>query len=126
MHGKKRRTKMRVAKLSVVVVLLMSLFLVSCSGSPTQAPQGSTAPNEVLLKGFAFNPVSLTVKVGTTVTWTNEDDAIHTVTSDTGVFESGDLAKGDTFTYTFTQAGVFSYHCEPHKQNMTGTITVTE
>lgn len=89
-----------------------------------QSSAGSTA--EISLVNFSFSPKELTIKKGTTITWTNEDSAVHTVTSDTDVFASGNLAKGDTFSYTFTTAGTFPYHCIPHKANMTGTIVVTD
>ncbi|HKX73796.1 MAG TPA: plastocyanin/azurin family copper-binding protein [Acidimicrobiia bacterium] len=56
----------------------------------------------------------LTVKVGTTVTWTNDDDQMHTVTDVNGGFDSGFLQPGDTWSYTFTTAGEFEYYCLPH------------
>ncbi len=71
-----------------------------------------------------FSPASLTVSVGDTVTWLNTDSMTHTVTSDTGAFDSGLLSPGDRWSYTFTQAGTYAYHCTPHPQ-MTGTIVVT-
>jgi hypothetical protein len=57
------------------------------------------------------------------VEWTNQDGVMHTSTSDGGVWDSGLLGQGETFTYTFTLAGDHPYHCTPHP-NMTGTITV--
>jgi plastocyanin len=116
------------------------ILLAACSGKPatmlsyspassTQAPTSDTGSSavspEVTIKGFAFTPGTLTIKVGTTVKWTNQDSVAHTVTSDTGLFDSGDLAAGDTFSYTFTQAGTFAYHCTMHP-SMTATIVVTE
>ncbi|MCB1246045.1 MAG: cupredoxin domain-containing protein, partial [Acidimicrobiia bacterium] len=82
----------------------------------------------------AYSPNELTVKVGTTVTWVNNDTTMHTVTSGTvtdnvpnsdGIFDSGFLAEGDTFSYTFTEVGEFPYHCLPHPW-MQGTVIVTE
>jgi plastocyanin len=61
--------------------------------------------------------------VGDTVTWTNDDSTTHTVTADAGAFKSNDLAPGDKFTFTFTTAGAFAYHCSIHP-TMTATITV--
>lgn len=71
-----------------------------------------------------FNPASLTVSVGDTVIWLNTDSTSHTVTSDTGAFDSGFLTPGDRWSYTFTQAGTYAYHCTPHPI-MTGAIVVT-
>jgi plastocyanin len=82
----------------------------------------------------AYDPLNLTVSVGTTIRWTNEDAIVHTVTSGSsdgavgvadGVFDSGFLNEGDTFTYTFEEAGEFPYFCTPHPW-MKGTVTVTE
>ncbi|MCA1669343.1 MAG: cupredoxin family copper-binding protein [Thermomicrobia bacterium] len=81
----------------------------------------------VNIMNFSFQPTPLTIPVGTTVVWTNQDSAPHTVTSDTGVWDSGigsPLQKGATFRFTFTQAGTFPYHCMIHP-NMHGTIVVT-
>jgi len=76
------------------------------------------------ISGLAFNPPDLTVSEGDIVTWTNNDGIIpHTSTSDTGVWDSGILSNGQSFSYTFTTAGTYPYHCEVHLA-MTGTITV--
>lgn len=62
-----------------------------------------------------FSVNVLTVKVGTTVTWTNSDPGqMHTVTDVNGAFDSGFLETGQTFSYTFTEVGEFEYHCLPH------------
>jgi plastocyanin len=92
----------------------------------TSTPVASTpspASNAVTISNFAFSPENLTVKTGTTVTWTNKDSAPHTVTSDNGVFNSPDMLTNATFSFTFSSAGIFSYHCAIHK-SMKGTITV--
>jgi len=64
------------------------------------------------------------VPVGTKVTWTNKDAATHTVSGDTGTFDSKDLATGASFSFTFNQAGSFAYHCAIHPR-MVATIVVT-
>ncbi len=66
------------------------------------------------IQDFNFISQTITVPVGTTVTWTNNDQVEHTATSDTGVFGSGLLGINGTFSYTFNEPGVFPYHCEPH------------
>jgi plastocyanin len=65
----------------------------------------------------------LTVSVGATVTWTNNDSVSHTVTSNDNLFNSGTLAKGATFQHTFNQKGTFAYHCSIHT-SMTAKVIV--
>jgi len=86
-------------------------------------PAGTTA---VEIKNYAYSPAALTVAVGTKVTWTNYDTAPHTVTVDKGPvkFNSPTLQKGDSFTYTFTAAGSYSYYCAVHP-DMVASVTVT-
>ena len=91
--------------------------------SPGSSSQATPAANTLSIKNTAFTPNSLQVAVGTTVTWVNNDTVQHTVTSDTKLFDSGPLDPGGKFTYTFTQAGTFAFHCSIHS-SMTGTITV--
>ena len=73
---------------------------------------------------FAFAPASRSVKAGDSVKWTNRDGATHTVTADDGAFDSGKLAGGKSFSFTFEQAGTFAYHCNIH-QRMTAKVIVT-
>jgi plastocyanin len=77
----------------------------------------------VSIVNFAFEPASVDVPVGGTVTWTNNGGAPHTVTADDGAFDSGELAPGASFSQTFDAAGTFTYHCNIHPQ-MTGTVNV--
>jgi plastocyanin len=86
------------------------------------APVGG---NAVAIKNFAFAPSALTVKVGTMVTWTNQDTDEHTVTSQqTGPLKSSALPTGGHYSYTFTKPGTYSYLCTIHPF-MTATVTVT-
>lgn len=101
-----------------------------CSKSGTSAYGGGggilPAANTVSIAGMAFAPTSLTVKVGTKVTWTNNDGYAHTVTSNDGTsFDSGNLASGASFSYTPTKTGTFDYHCTIHS-GMAGTLIVTQ
>ena len=84
------------------------------------------ADQAVAIEDFLFSPQDLTIEVGDTVTWTNLDSVSHTATSTSGPasFDSGFLATGDTFSFTFDTAGTYEYFCEPHP-NMIGSITVT-
>lgn len=94
------------------------------TAAPTEAP--TTAPsggNSVSIVNFAFSPASLTVKVGTKVTWTNNDSVGHTVTADGGAFDSQTVGPNNSFSFTFTKAGTYTYHCAIHPY-MTATIIV--
>jgi plastocyanin len=107
------------------MVLMVTLVALSgCTQSNTQTNSSSNlGPNQIAIQNFAFNPSTLTVKAGTTVTWTNLDSTNHPVASDTGVFNSGTLNNGQSYSYTFNQTGSYPYHCTVHP-SMTGTITV--
>lgn len=88
----------------------------------------ASAQNTVTIKDFAFNPGTITVKAGTKVTWTNEDSVSHTVTADNPSSDapaSGNIAKGQSYSFTFTKAGTYAYHCTPHPY-MKATVIVTE
>jgi plastocyanin len=85
---------------------------------------------EVDIRDFFYDPQDLRVQVGDTVTWTNNDTVAHTVTAGTpdnptGEFDSGEIQPGETFTYTFDQAGTFDYYCTLHP-DMTGSVTVED
>jgi plastocyanin len=102
----------------------MTMTMTMTPGAP--ADTKPVAGNAVAIKGFAFAPAALTVKVGTTVTWTNDDTDAHTVTSQAagGPLQSQALATGQTFSYTFTKAGTYAYLCTIHPF-MVATVTVT-
>jgi plastocyanin len=92
---------------------------------------GSMGGDEVMvaMENFVFVEDRIEVPVGTTVTWTNDDSTRHTVTSgaddtDDGVFDSGNLEAGETFSFTFDEAGEFAYFCDIHP-TMTGVVGVT-
>jgi plastocyanin len=100
----------------------------STEASPSQAasaaPASAASGNAVTIQNFSFQPGTITVKVGTTVTWTNQDTIGHTVTLDDGSATSGTLEHGQTYNQTFSKAGTFAYHCKIHP-SMTATVTVT-
>ena len=85
--------------------------------------QPSAANAEVKIDNFSFGPETLTVPVGTTVTWTNRDDIPHTVVSTDGVFKSKVRDTDEKFSYTFTKAGTYPYYCSVHPK-MTGKVVV--
>lgn len=104
------------------VIILLSVFIFSCSKSSTD--DSTPGKNEVFMRNTAFTPSSITVTKGSSVKWTNKDDMTHTVTSDNGLFDSGDKNLNETFTHLFDSLGTFSYHCNTHS-GMTGTVIVT-
>ncbi len=122
--------------LTLGILLLGAVGLSACSqaamtppAKPTSEPfpplTGATSPIMVNISGFAFSQANIRVPVGATVTWTNKDSVTHTIASDKNVFDSGNLAPGGTFSYTFKESGTFQYHCNPHP-SMTGKIVVGE
>ena len=119
------RRRVWIVGLAAPVIATVAL-VVSGSGSFTaraaQAQsQGSSA--EVKIDNFSFGPTTLTVPVGTTVTWTNRDDIPHTVVSDDKVFKSKVLDTDEKFSYTFTKPGTYGYFCSIHPK-MTGKVVV--
>ena len=100
------------------------------SNSPSHSSQPAAQPvaaDKVTIQNFAFSPAAITVKKGTTVTWTNQDDTSHTVTENDGKNgpSAPPLGQGQGYSFTFNQTGTFHYHCSIH-QEMTGTVTVTD
>ncbi len=105
---------------AIVGVIALVLWTVAGVFSFTQA--AAPAAQQVVIEQFKFSPPSLTVPVGTTVTWQNKDSAPHTVTSSQG-FGSDKLEQGGTFSHTFSTAGTYNYACKFHPR-MTGTVVV--
>ena len=124
-------------------IVFAAVAVAACGGgaaSPAASSPPSTAPSSsaaslapssgggagvaAKIVNFAFDPPTITAKVGDTVTWTNEDGAPHTVTLDDGSGGSQNLAKGATFEHTFNTAGSFGYHCAIHA-SMKGTVEVS-
>ncbi len=100
---------------------LLGMTLVSLMAPAAQA--AAPEPTGVVMKNFMFVPTSLTVDVGSTVTWTNQDGEPHTVISDSGLFRSAALDTNDKFTFRFEQPGTYHFVCSIHPQ-MVGTIIV--
>lgn len=92
----------------------------------TAATPPAPASVSVSIKNFAYDPATLTVKTGTKVTWTNNDNAPHTVTSDSGkLLDSPTLSSGQSFSFTFTAVGTNSYYCAIHP-TMKAKVIVTD
>ncbi|MGB9234142.1 MAG: cupredoxin family copper-binding protein [Terriglobales bacterium] len=108
-----------------VSAALAALFLVAASGQyRAWAAEGAAAAGtEVKIDNFSFTPQAITVKAGTTITWTNHDDIPHTVVSDEQLFKSKALDTDDKFSTTLTKPGTYSYFCSIHPK-MTGKVVV--
>jgi amicyanin len=104
-----------------VMITMLLLFAGSSSVTATDRPPAATA--EVKIDNFSFEPQTLSVAVGTTVTWTNRDDIPHTAVSTEGVFKSKVMDTDETFSYTFIKAGTYSYYCTIHPK-MIGKVVV--
>ncbi len=122
----------------IIVILIVAIgiyFIVSKNKSAVPVSNNQQVPTSqtnseiqseimVSINNFAFDPSTITVKKGTKVTWTNDDNVDHTVTSDSGIaLNSPILSQGQSFSYTFTDSGTFGYHCKIHSM-MKGAVIV--
>ena len=133
----------RVPVLARASLTLFAVMAIAGCASPGATAEPTKAPNpaastpasdarldEVIsIKGFAFAPAELPVPAGTTVTWINDEDSLHTVTSGTpaspdGLFDSGEIDTGVEFTFTFADEGTYPFFCARH-DFMMGVVTVT-
>ena len=97
----------------ICLLLLLAIIVSGCGNASVEQPSAAPANgNTVIIQDFKFQPAEITIKKGETITWTNNDSAKHTATCDT--FDSGLLAKGESFSYTFNETGTFDYICTPH------------
>ena len=114
---------------SVSIAVLTATLLLGAgtitTGAKNVLASGQQKPEttEVKIDNFSFGPATLTVPVGTTVTWTNRDDIPHTVVSTDGVFKSKVLDTDEKFSFTFSKAGTYPYFCSIHPK-MTGKVVV--
>ena len=125
---------MTLLRLTLASIVLM--FAAACGSespaaptpAPSPAPSGSSSSVSIpagasTLTTTAFSPDVADIQAGPTITWTNRDSVSHTSTSDGSGWNSGSVAPGGQFAFTFQNAGTFSYHCTIHP-NMIGTIVV--
>ncbi|WP_250868904.1 cupredoxin domain-containing protein [Methanococcoides seepicolus] len=137
-------------KLIVLLVLLMAILVAGCAdnteqiidepeviedevsepaeaeddgttNADTEKAMGTTV--EVMIEDFKFAPKEIRISVGDTIKWTNLDSAPHTATDNNNNFDSGTLAKGESFSMTFEEAGTYDYICTIHPY-MKGTVIV--
>jgi plastocyanin len=114
----------------LILALVVSVSVVAC-GSSTTAPSSTNTtgtPVSIVsgastLTTTAYSPNPVTVTVGTTIRWMNNDNVAHTSTANDSSWNSGSIAPGGSFSRTFMSAGSFPYKCTIHP-NMVGTVTV--
>ena len=103
----------------IAMLLILTAGITGC----VEKTLPQTQTNVVEIKNFSFQPSSITVSLGTTVTWVNNDPAEHTVTSSDGSFSSGNMATGGRFNFTFSKPGKYQYQCLIHP-SMVGYVIV--
>ena len=108
-------------KRSKLILALILTLAVSALAFTVRTPNINA--NEIVIENFSFEPATLTVKVGTTVTWVNRDDEPHTATATDKSFNSKTLDNGDRFSQEFKAPGTYNYYCALHPK-MTGKIIV--
>jgi plastocyanin len=126
-HARFRDIAVRGAVLCLGITVLLGLSM-SRQAAHAQTPAAATRlatveSPQVAIANFAFSPATLTVASGTTVTWTNQDDMVHTVTAADRAFSSTGLETGGTYAHTFTAPGTYTYFCALHPR-MTATVIV--
>jgi plastocyanin len=109
---------------SIMLTGIMLIYGCSKSYNSPMPPVVATGSASVSIQNMAFMPDTARIKTGGSVTWTNMDGITHTVTSLTSLFDSGNLAAGKAFKFTFVTAGTFNYHCTIHP-TMKGVVVVT-
>jgi plastocyanin len=110
-----RRTQVLLTAVGLVALGAMEVYIPSVAETLNSA--------QIVAKDFMFSPTPLTVKAGSTVTWTNKDDEPHNVVSDTGVFKSGGMDTNESFSYRFDKPGTYHFTCSIHPR-MVGTVVV--
>jgi plastocyanin len=126
MRATKKISRPAGKRLALVVTMLMMALLLGACGSSSKSSSASTASSgsTITIHNFTFNPPTLTVKAGTTVTVKNTDDTAHTVTALDGSFNTGPIPGGKSATFSVPKVGTFKFHCNIHNY-MTGTVQVT-
>jgi plastocyanin len=114
-------TSLPVVSSPEVVLPATSLPATSIPATSLQAVSGNET--KINISGFAFDPATITIKVGQAVTWTNQDSVVHTVVASDNSWSSDSLETGASFSHTFDTAGTFTYICGVHP-SMKGTVIV--
>lgn len=119
------------AAFAAAAVALLAVGPVSALFSSTSSNGGNTfsasscfQPVPISIANFSFTPSTVTIARGCSVAWTQTSTTKHTSTSDTVLWDSGQLSQGQIFTRQFNTAGTFTYHCSFHPGTMAGTVIV--
>ncbi len=107
--------------LAAVAVLSAALFAASCGGSDGSSEPVATTEVK-MVKSYRFDPKTIEIEAGQTVTWTNEDNFTHTVEVEGQ--EDHKVGQGERVEITFDEAGTYEYVCTLHSQDMDGTVIV--
>jgi plastocyanin len=110
-----RRTPLLLTAVGMVILAAAEVYVPSIAETADST--------KIVAKDFMFNPSPLTIKAGSTVTWTNMDDEPHTVVSDTGLFKSGGMDTNESFSFKFDRPGTYHFTCSIHPR-MVGTVVV--
>ena len=122
--------KQKFDRIEKIVTIIFAIFFVlilttvsATLAAPAGTPQtvGASKVVNVSIQNSAYNPASVQISTGDTVKWTNMDTFAHTVTG--SIFKSGNINKGQSYQFQFTQPGVYNYTCTIHP-TMKGTVTV--
>ena len=106
------------------ILIAIAAGLIAGAAIAVQASAAQDPKTTITIDNFTFGPAALTVPVGTVVTWVNRDDIPHTVVDKNKAFRTKALDTNDSYSFTFTTAGEFSYICGLHPF-MTGKVIVT-
>jgi plastocyanin len=102
----------QLGRFTAALIGVAALTLAAAAG--VQSANAQASGNTIVIKNFDYSPMTMTVTHGTTVTWKNLDDEPHTVTSADGLFRSGALDAGDSYTFKFDKPGTYKYLCSVH------------
>ena len=114
----KTRSFLLIGALVVVIFLIVSCYKNKSSYNST------SGTSKITITSSAYSPASLTVVSGATVTWTNNDNSAHTVTTEDGAINSGDIAPGSSYSKTFMTTGTYNYH-DAHNTDMKAVLIVS-
>ncbi|HMK26895.1 MAG TPA: cupredoxin domain-containing protein [Chitinophagaceae bacterium] len=114
--------KKRILLIALVAVTIAILVTAFNKGNKTTSNKGGSNYT-ITMNNSAFSPVSLTIAAGATVTWMNDDNVIHAVTTADGSIKTGDIAPTSSYSVTFNTVRTYNYY-DAHNTNMTGTLIV--
>jgi plastocyanin len=126
-----------IVSIAAAILVVLAVSVAACGGSTsssttagglpptdvTNPPAGGPQSVQVIMTDRSYDPKEVTVNVGDTITWVNEDAPQHDVVADNGEFKSELFDSGGTFSFTFAEAGTYPYHCSIHP-GMVGTVIV--